>query len=156
MYDKCRTTACWLSANSLTTANEKIIQKNHTTKGMKTQKNKVTKMKWKQHMTVFIFCFAGINLQNLKERPNLSDLHISAWNIRIKVTSKLQSEEIAKDFFCMLWKVTMWVGGVQNVRRCLAVRQRYTYRALQTIQMKLIHLCVWAEPDTLNLNMIFR
>ena len=25
-------------------------------------------------------------------------------------------------------------------------RQRYTYRVLQTIQMKLILLCVWAEP----------
>ena len=24
--------------------------------------------------------------------------------------------------------------------------QRYTYRVLQTIQMKLILLCVWAEP----------
>ena len=28
--------------------------------------------------------------------------------------------------------------------------QRYTYRVLQTIQMKLILLCVWAEPDVLN------
>ena len=26
------------------------------------------------------------------------------------------------------------------------VGQRYTYRVLQTIQMKLILLCVWAEP----------
>ena len=25
-------------------------------------------------------------------------------------------------------------------------RQRYTYRVLQTIQMELILLCVWAEP----------
>ena len=25
------------------------------------------------------------------------------------------------------------------------LRQRYTYRVLQTIQMKLILLCVWAE-----------
>ena len=28
----------------------------------------------------------------------------------------------------------------------LRVRQRYTYRVLQTIQMKRIPLCVWAEP----------
>ena len=28
----------------------------------------------------------------------------------------------------------------------LSYRQRYTYRVLQTIQMKLILLCVWAEP----------
>ena len=29
-------------------------------------------------------------------------------------------------------------------------RQRYTYRVLQTIQMKLILLCVWAEPVQLG------
>ena len=28
--------------------------------------------------------------------------------------------------------------------------QRYTYRVLQTIQMKLIVLCVWAEPAVLG------
>jgi hypothetical protein len=28
--------------------------------------------------------------------------------------------------------------------------QRYTYRVLQTIQMKLILLCVWAEPVVLG------
>ena len=28
--------------------------------------------------------------------------------------------------------------------------QRYTYRVLQTIQMKLILLCVWAEPAILG------
>ena len=28
--------------------------------------------------------------------------------------------------------------------------QRYTYRVLQTIQMKLIILCVWAEPAVLG------
>jgi hypothetical protein len=29
-------------------------------------------------------------------------------------------------------------------------KQRYTYRVLQTIQMKLILLCVWAEPAVLG------
>ena len=29
-------------------------------------------------------------------------------------------------------------------------RQRYTYRVLQTIQMKLILLCVWEEPAVLG------
>ena len=29
-------------------------------------------------------------------------------------------------------------------------RQRYTYRVLQTIQMKFIVLCVWAEPAVLG------
>ena len=28
--------------------------------------------------------------------------------------------------------------------------QRYTYRVLQTIQMKLLLLCVWAEPAFLK------
>ena len=28
--------------------------------------------------------------------------------------------------------------------------QRYTYRVLQTIQMKLTLLCVWAEPAVLG------
>ena len=28
----------------------------------------------------------------------------------------------------------------------LDARQRYTYRVLQTIQIELILLCVWAEP----------
>ena len=30
------------------------------------------------------------------------------------------------------------------------ISQRYTYRVLQTIQMKLILLCVWAEPAVLG------
>ena len=32
----------------------------------------------------------------------------------------------------------------------LDLRQRYTYRVLQTIQMKLIILCVWAERAVLG------
>ena len=32
----------------------------------------------------------------------------------------------------------------------LEARQRYTYIVLQTIQMKLILLCVWAEPAVLG------
>ena len=32
----------------------------------------------------------------------------------------------------------------------LHVHQRYKYRVLQTIQMKLILLCVWAEPAALG------
>ena len=33
---------------------------------------------------------------------------------------------------------------------CSTVLQRYTYRVLQTIQIKLILLCVWAEPAILG------
>ena len=38
------------------------------------------------------------------------------------------------------------------LRQCARVSwsQRYTYRVLQTIQMKLILLCVWAEPAVLG------
>ena len=32
----------------------------------------------------------------------------------------------------------------------VAPSQRYTYRVLQTIEMKLILLCVWAEPAVLG------
>ena len=32
----------------------------------------------------------------------------------------------------------------------LNLKQRYTYRVLQTIQMKLKLLCVWAEPAVLG------
>ena len=35
-------------------------------------------------------------------------------------------------------------------RYYLAYEQRYTYRVHQTIQMKLILLCVWAEPAVLG------
>ena len=33
-----------------------------------------------------------------------------------------------------------------NTHKIQCMGQRYTYRVLQTIQMKLILLCVWAEP----------
>ena len=39
-----------------------------------------------------------------------------------------------------------WIFGKQNWH----CGQRYTYRVLQTIQMKLIPLCVWAEPAVLG------
>ena len=32
----------------------------------------------------------------------------------------------------------------------VSYKQRYTYRVLQTIQMKLVFLCVWAEPAILG------
>ena len=42
---------------------------------------------------------------------------------------------------------------VRHLRTCeewYELRQRYTYRVLQTIQMKLILLCVWAELAVLS------
>ena len=41
-------------------------------------------------------------------------------------------------------------SGTPPLLRILGVAQRYTYRVLQTIQMKLIFLCVWAEPAVLG------
>ena len=39
---------------------------------------------------------------------------------------------------------------VQNRQEFSGGNQRYTYRVLQTIQIKLILLCVWAEPAILG------
>ena len=41
----------------------------------------------------------------------------------------------------------MWCGKKWAL---VAYAQRYTYRVLQTIQMKLLILCVWAEPAILG------
>ena len=38
----------------------------------------------------------------------------------------------------------------QNMSGFGSTLQRYTYRVLQTIQMKLILFCVWAEPAALG------
>ena len=37
------------------------------------------------------------------------------------------------------------------MHKYLQLAQRYTYRVLQTIQMKRILLCVWAEPAVLGI-----
>ena len=39
---------------------------------------------------------------------------------------------------------------VYNIQLQASSRQRYTYRVLQTNQMELILLCVWAEPAVLG------
>ena len=41
-------------------------------------------------------------------------------------------------------------GDMSNQCQNSVCRQRYTYRVLQTIQMKLILLYVWAEPAVLG------
>ena len=43
----------------------------------------------------------------------------------------------------------MGTFGTQNVRT-LGMGQRYTHRVLQTIQIKLTLLCVWAERAVLG------
>ena len=45
----------------------------------------------------------------------------------------------------------MWqTKYVSAVPKNLGVGQSYIYQVLQTIQMKLILLCVWAEPAVLG------
>ena len=48
--------------------------------------------------------------------------------------------------WCLLSASYPWKLGCKNH----SVNQRYTYRVLQTIQMKLILLCVWAERAVLG------
>ena len=42
-----------------------------------------------------------------------------------------------------------WVSD-GRMAHVLGVNHRYRYRVLQTIQMKLLVLCVWAEPAVLG------
>ena len=46
------------------------------------------------------------------------------------------------------YKFWVWISDAQAYWPFLfwGLGQRYKYRGLQTIQMKLILLCVWAEP----------
>ena len=48
------------------------------------------------------------------------------------------------DIFWTLFKATL-------TDQALGSKQRYTYRVLQTIQMKLILLCVWADQAVLGI-----
>ena len=64
-------------------------------------------------------------------------------------------------YFFNKFMVEQWVSGLEKFQKCAYFRyllcilqivcdQRYTYRVLQTIQMKLILLLVWAEPAVLG------
>ena len=58
---------------------------------------------------------------------------------QVSLAATEQSENLLDLYF---WEVnTVYTSGS---------KQRYTYRVLQTIQMKLILLCVWAEPAVLG------
>ena len=45
---------------------------------------------------------------------------------------------------------TMWWYVLVEHWSIVSSRQSYTYQVLQTIQMKLMFLCVWAEPAVLG------
>ena len=46
---------------------------------------------------------------------------------------------------CIKIHISEWIYKSCAQSQVFYLGQRYTYRVLQTIQMKLIHLCVWAE-----------
>ena len=46
------------------------------------------------------------------------------------------------------WTPCVWINLSDDIG--LGRRQSYIHQVLQTIQMKLIHLCVWAEPAVLG------
>ena len=55
--------------------------------------------------------------------------------------------------FCQrsLYEYELWTPTPYFAKSPFSVwYKRYTYRLLQTIQMKLIILCVWAEPAVLD------
>ena len=61
-----------------------------------------------------------------------------------KKTFKLRLHEISP--YCVLHKYLLHSISASISRG----DHRYTYRVLQTIQMKLILLCVWTEPAVLG------
>ena len=77
---------------------------------------------FRQHKTGQNRCHIGSHL----EKSSL----LSRW-IHLQIQPKIESfNKISSSFYTL--------------------NQRYTYRVLQTIQMKLILLCVWAEPAVLG------
>ena len=70
----------------------------------------------------------------------------------------------ALSVYCSWWPLTAYNGHSERIFGAISYQdfstrfgnvslyhvQRYTYRVLQTIQMKLIVLCVWAEPAVLG------
>jgi hypothetical protein len=59
---------------------------------------------------------------------------------------QMNSKRIPKELQKNFRKTLLITPSILNSR----LEQRYTYRVLQTIQMKLILLCFWAEPAILG------
>ena len=97
------------------------------------------------HISIFIGFLA---MKKKLDTSNVSFTWLLHWNlititlnIQIKIASFMQSQRSDKQAGQppLLVKVIRWLP-----------RQRYTYRVLQTIQMKLILLCGWAELAVLG------
>ena len=56
----------------------------------------------------------------------------------------LHFQEIICKIGILFFSFTAPLTYVNKFHSCLKKKQRYTYRVLETIQMKLILLCVWA------------
>ena len=77
------------------------------------------------------------------------------WPLAKKFQNWIVDRSTARDFTVTHYVTSLKQG--KKLRNKLATsindlysNQRYTYRVLQTIQMKLILLCVWAEPAVLG------
>ena len=68
------------------------------------------------------------------------------WNLQEQVEKSILLPKIILTFH-YLNKLFLWS---QNFCKFLAFTHRYTYRVLQTIQMKVILLWVWAERAVLG------
>ena len=64
-----------------------------------------------------------------------------------QINQKSHSKRMHQVWQYRLWSFKFWKT---KSNRLLTRGQRYTYRVLQTIQMKLLLLCVWAEPAVLG------
>ena len=58
--------------------------------------------------------------------------------IQVRITEPAKQEEVHPQIFAETEKKPYLIRPTPD--------QRYTYRVLQTIQMKLILLCVWVRP----------
>ena len=89
--------------------------------------------------------------------PSQAETIITAALILVKIenfhkTTTFSSNVILTLKRCRFFVVLSLASRQQNgdYRLSLTQDQRYTYRVLQTIQIKLILLCVWAEPAVLG------
>ena len=93
----------------------------------------------------FFLCLAVIKRNNYDETKD-----------QIQLRHFIKCVKYIKLHYKSLIKTALISGNEEDVKIPLSFglyrgpRQRYTYRVLQTIQMKLLLLCVWAEQAVLG------
>ena len=95
--------------------------------------------------------------EEAKDDPRyLQDIVAAAIVITTRIPNSEISEDSTKmsDFVAICEDLIHWAltNGQEDeiTNECQDRRQSYIYQVLQTIQMKLILLCVWAEPAVLG------